>query len=169
MLNGSGFRTGLGRIVRALTTWKESGLPTSSFLSAALPVYQKQALADIRAAFERGKDVVLVRAPTGSGKSLLARAIAGWREPPARPPPTGIDAYYTTPQVSQLDDVAEDALLADLKIIRGKSNYNCIIRGEEDTPVDRAPCARKRVRLSVGTAVRTSPTAPSPRTGASPR
>ena len=33
---------------------------------------QRQALVDIRAAFESGKTVVLVRAPTGSGKSLLA-------------------------------------------------------------------------------------------------
>ena len=39
---------------------------------------QEQALADIREAFEDGNDVVLVRAPTGSGKSLLARAIAGY-------------------------------------------------------------------------------------------
>jgi Rad3-related DNA helicase len=37
---------------------------------------QEQALADIRAAFA-DNDVVLVRAPTGSGKSLLARAVAG--------------------------------------------------------------------------------------------
>ena len=106
---------------------------------------QRQALRDIRDAFEAGNDVVLVRAPTGSGKSLLARAIMGCarRVEDADPvDPTG--AYYTTPQVSQLDDVAEDDLLDDLKLIRGKSNYTCILPGEEDTPVDRAPCARER-------------------------
>ncbi|MFC6730549.1 DEAD/DEAH box helicase family protein, partial [Natronoarchaeum mannanilyticum] len=37
---------------------------------------QQQALADIREAFDAGNDVVLVRAPTGSGKTLLARALA---------------------------------------------------------------------------------------------
>ncbi|MFB6083995.1 MAG: helicase C-terminal domain-containing protein [Halorientalis sp.] len=106
---------------------------------------QEQALADIRAAFEAGNDVVLVRAPTGSGKSLLARAIAGAArtagEAEANEP---IGAYYTTPQVSQLDDVAADDLLEDLEIIRGKNNYSCILPGETDTPVDQAPCARER-------------------------
>ncbi|MFC3477809.1 helicase C-terminal domain-containing protein [Halobacterium litoreum] len=106
---------------------------------------QEQALADIRDAFESGNDVVLVRAPTGSGKSLLARAIMGCaREVEDADPTDATGAYYTTPQVSQLDDVAEDDLLEDLKLIRGKSNYTCILPGEEDTPVDRAPCARER-------------------------
>ncbi|UVE51268.1 ATP-dependent DNA helicase [Haloferax larsenii] len=106
---------------------------------------QERALRDIRDAFADGNDVVLIRAPTGSGKSLLARSIAGAaRTVEEATPAQATDAYYTTPQVSQLDDVAEDDLLSDLKIIRGKSNYNCIIRGEEDTPVDRAPCARER-------------------------
>ncbi|ELZ57536.1 MULTISPECIES: helicase C-terminal domain-containing protein [unclassified Haloferax] len=114
--------------------------PAPSFRGA-----QERALRDIRDAFADGNDVVLVRAPTGSGKSLLARAIAGSAATVDETSPAqATDAYYTTPQVSQLDDVAEDDLLSDLKIIRGKSNYNCIIRGEEDTPVDRAPCARKR-------------------------
>lgn len=106
---------------------------------------QEQALSDIRAAFEAGNDVVLVRAPTGSGKSLLARAVAGCaRRPSEAEPwePTG--AYYTTPQVSQLNDVANDDLLTDLSVIRGKPNYTCILPGESTTPVNRAPCARER-------------------------
>ncbi|WP_327053309.1 ATP-dependent DNA helicase [Halomicrococcus gelatinilyticus] len=106
---------------------------------------QRDALADVRDAFEDGNDVVLVRAPTGSGKSLLARAIAGCaRRPDEAAPSDAIGAYYTTPQVSQLDDVAADDLLDDLKIIRGKRNYTCILPGEGDTPVDRAPCAREK-------------------------
>ena len=114
--------------------------PAPSFRGA-----QERALRDIRSAFEGGNDVVLVRAPTGSGKSLLARAIAGCarRDGEGAPSlPTG--AYYTTPQVSQLDDVAGDELLEDLSVIRGKSNYSCILPGETSTPVDRAPCARER-------------------------
>ncbi|WP_226011253.1 ATP-dependent DNA helicase [Halomicrobium salinisoli] len=106
---------------------------------------QKGALADIRDAFEAGNDVVLVRAPTGSGKSLLARAIAGCaRTAGEAEPEQVVDAYYTTPQVSQLDDVAEDPLLEDLSVIRGKGNYDCILPGETDTPVTQAPCARER-------------------------
>jgi Rad3-related DNA helicase len=106
---------------------------------------QEQALSDIRAAFEAGNDVVLVRAPTGSGKSLLARAVAGCGARPSEVGPADpVGAYYTTPQVSQLDDVAGDSLLEDLNIIRGKNNYSCILPGETDTPVNQAPCARER-------------------------
>ena len=106
---------------------------------------QREALEEIKAAYESGNDVVLVRAPTGSGKSLLARAIAGCaRKIDEAAPSDATGAYYTTPQVSQLDDVASDDLLADLKIIRGKRNYNCILPHETSTPVNRAPCARER-------------------------
>jgi Rad3-related DNA helicase len=105
---------------------------------------QEQALADIRDAFA-DNDIVLVRAPTGSGKSLLARAVAGCaRGADTTAPEKPVGAYYTTPQVSQLDDVASDPLLEDLCVIRGKNNYDCILPGETDTPVDRAPCVRER-------------------------
>ncbi|WP_152039374.1 helicase C-terminal domain-containing protein [Salinigranum salinum] len=106
---------------------------------------QEQALHDIRDAFAAGNEVVLVRAPTGSGKSLLARAICGAAATvEASRPRDATDAYYTTPQVSQLDDVAADPLLEDFQVIRGKRNYDCILDGEENTPVNRAPCARQR-------------------------
>ena len=122
--------------------------PERIFAEFPAPEYrgaQEQALADVRDAFESDNDVVLVRAPTGSGKSLIARAIMGCaRQVEEADPVEPTGAYYTTPQVSQLDDVAEDDLLEDLKLIRGKSNYTCILPGEETTPVDRAPCARER-------------------------
>jgi len=106
---------------------------------------QRQALRDVRDAFLEGNDVVLVRAPTGSGKSLLARSVAGCaRRVDEAEPSEASGAYYTTPQVSQLDDVADDDLLADLNVIRGKSNYNCILPGELETPVNQAPCVRER-------------------------
>jgi len=106
---------------------------------------QEQALADIRDAFAAGNEVVLVRAPTGSGKSLLARAVAGCAAEGSEASATEpVGAYYTTPQVSQLDDVAADTLLDDLAVIRGKNNYDCILPGETSTPVDRAPCVRER-------------------------
>ncbi|MFB6184935.1 MAG: helicase C-terminal domain-containing protein [Haloarculaceae archaeon] len=122
--------------------------PSRIFEEFPAPSYrgaQNDALSDVREAFEAGNDVVLVRAPTGSGKSLLARAIAGCARTAATDDPTRpIGAYYTTPQVSQLDDVASDDLLDDLAIVRGKNNYACILPGETDTPVNRAPCARER-------------------------
>ncbi|RQG94002.1 ATP-dependent DNA helicase [Natrarchaeobius chitinivorans] len=106
---------------------------------------QEQALRDIRDAFAADNDVVLVRAPTGSGKSLLARAVAGCARTVGEAEPSEASgAYYTTPQVSQLDDVAADDLLADLNVIRGKSNYTCILPEERNTPVNQAPCVRER-------------------------
>ncbi len=106
---------------------------------------QEAALEEVRAAFAAGNDVVLVRAPTGSGKSLLARAVAGCaRQASADDPTKPVGAYYTTPQVSQLEDVAADPLLEDLSVVRGKNNYDCILPGETDTPVTQAPCARER-------------------------
>jgi len=105
---------------------------------------QRAALDDVRDAFAAGNDVVLVRAPTGSGKSLLARAIAGCaRRTDEATPSDATDAYYTTPQVSQLDDAAADPLLDDLNVIRGKGNYTCILPNEEGTPVNQAPCVRE--------------------------
>jgi len=115
------------------------GFPAPSYRGA-----QEAALDDIRAAFDAGNDVVLVRAPTGSGKSLLARAIAGCARGAGDDPTRPAGAYYTTPQVSQLDDVESDPLLDDLSIIRGKNNYDCILPGETGTPVDEAPCVRER-------------------------
>lgn len=122
--------------------------PSRIFDEFPAPSYrgmQRQALEDIQAAFRAGNDVVLVRAPTGSGKSLLARAIAGCaRRVEDAAPAEPTDAYYTTPQVSQLDDVTSDDLLDDLNVIRGKGNYSCILPGETTTPVNKAPCVRQR-------------------------
>ncbi|WP_254525456.1 helicase C-terminal domain-containing protein [Natrinema caseinilyticum] len=122
--------------------------PERIFEAFPAPSYrgtQQQALRDIRDAFAAGNDVVLVRAPTGSGKSLLARAVAGCaRTIEEGDPSDATGAYYTTPQVSQLDDVASDDLLADLNVIRGKSNYTCILPHERNTPVNQAPCVRER-------------------------
>ena len=114
--------------------------PAPSFRGA-----QERALADVRDAFATGNDVVLVRAPTGSGKSLLARAVMGAAATVDETAPSeATGAYYTTPQVSQIDDVEADDLLDDLAVIRGKSNYDCILPGEHDTPVNRAPCVRQQ-------------------------
>jgi Rad3-related DNA helicase len=122
--------------------------PDRIFEAFPAPSYrgnQERALREVRDAFAAGNRAVLVRAPTGSGKSLLARAIAGCaRTVEEADPRQATGAYYTTPQVSQLDDVASDELLSDLQVIRGKSNYTCILPGEHDTPVNRAPCVRQK-------------------------
>lgn len=110
----------------------------SEFPAPSYRGYQEEALESIRSSFEEGNDIVLVQAPTGSGKSLLARAVAGC----AREVGEVTGAYYTTPQVSQLDDVADDDLLEKFQIVRGKGNYHCIHPDYDDYPVPQAPCER---------------------------
>ena len=107
----------------------------TEFPAASYRGLQEDAIADITAAYASGARVVIVRAPTGTGKSLLARAIAGAADPEG-------GAYYTTPQVSQLDDVGSNPLLDDIAIIRGKRNYGCILPGDRGQPVNQARCAR---------------------------
>jgi Rad3-related DNA helicase len=107
----------------------------AEFPAPAYRGVQDAAIADITEAYASGAMVVIVRAPTGTGKSLLARAIAGAADPEGK-------AYYTTPQVSQLDDVGSNPLLDDIAIIRGKRNYGCILPGDRGQPVNQARCAR---------------------------
>lgn len=104
---------------------------------------QKSALEDIEEAFAKGNDIVLVRAPTGSGKSLLARAIAGCAARGSKDETSHLsDAFYTTPQVSQIDDIEDEPLLDGFNVVRGKSNYDCIHPDvDAGTPVHRAPCS----------------------------
>jgi Rad3-related DNA helicase len=136
------FRSGYGP-AGAVTAVKPGRVP-EEFPAPEHRGNQRDALERIRDAFAAGNRVVLVRAPTGSGKSLLARAVMGAADQAGEVSPSEpYGAYYTTPQVSQLDDVAADPLLDDLQVVRGKSNYTCILPGETDTPVDRAPCARE--------------------------
>ncbi|KPN30487.1 hypothetical protein SY89_01222 [Halolamina pelagica] len=132
---------------------------------------QERALADIRDAFAAGNDVVLVRAPTGSGKSLLARSIMGAARTVAEADPaqpTG--AYYTTPQVSQLDDVEADDLLDDFRVIRGRTTTTASSPASTTRRSIRPPaCARRGSTARFATAVRTSPIARSRRTNPSRR
>ncbi|SDG23259.1 DEAD/DEAH box helicase family protein, partial [Halorientalis regularis] len=100
----------------------EPGRIHQEFPAPSYRGYQKQALTQIKKAYQDGNDVVLIRAPTGSGKSLLARAIAGCADTlsEVESEDAATDAYYTTPQVSQIDDVAEDELLDDFDVLKGK-------------------------------------------------
>jgi Rad3-related DNA helicase len=106
---------------------------------------QEQTLGDIQEAFRAGNDVVLVQAPTGSGKSLLARAVAGCANTPRDSKTGPYGAYYTTPQVSQLEEVRNDPLLDDIAVLSGSSNYSCILNepDEQGTPVPKAKCNRE--------------------------
>jgi len=86
---------------------------------------QAEALEAIRNRLEEGVRVVLLDAPTGSGKSAIGYAVARRFAP----------SYLVTTQKVLQDQYLND--FADLASIKGRSNYQCLV-----VPVDaaQAPC-----------------------------
>lgn len=79
-------------------------------------------------------DVVVLNAPTGSGKSLIldcaARATPGWN-------------YITTPLNTLVDQLENDEFISEHIIaLKGRNNYNCVHPDDEGTDVDKAICQR---------------------------
>lgn len=96
--------------------------------------HQREAIDAILKNFRGGAEVVVLEGPTGIGKSFVnATVAAGF-----------VSAYYTSPQVALVDQLATDPLLRDtIRHIVGKPNYECILRGvERGTTVNLAPCER---------------------------
>lgn len=81
----------------------------------------------------KGRDGIVLSAPTGFGKSVTLHGIVNTM---------GVDAYYLTPLKSLQDQLTEDDMVGDdLAEIKGRSNYRCI-QPDEDTTVDKGPCVR---------------------------
>ena len=78
--------------------------------------YQLEVIEYALKAFRKGYRNVLIDAPTGFGKSLVNYCIA--REMGS--------AFYTTPQVVLLDQIEKDPLL-DIAVVKGRSNYPCLV------------------------------------------
>jgi Rad3-related DNA helicase len=98
--------------------------------------YQKKAITEIVEGFTvEDKDVILLNAPTGSGKSLVdfTASVA-----------SANDFFITTPLNSLVDQLEEDEFIGDKVItIKGRNNYECIHPEDEGTPVNEAICQRK--------------------------
>lgn len=98
--------------------------------------YQRETVIDIVEEFYlKGNDVVKLKAPTGSGKSLLNDAVIGVIEEV-----TGSKAFSTTPLNTLVQQIEDDDLLDDSITLKGKNNYNCIHPEDSGTPVDQAIC-----------------------------
>ena len=97
----------------------------TSFPYARYRTGQREALDAARAAFADGRRVVVVEAPTGSGKSGIAVALA--RE--AR------SAYLLTAQKVLQDQYQRD--FEDLALLKGRANYACEVA---PTHAAAAPC-----------------------------
>lgn len=86
---------------------------------------QREALDAVRDAFDEGHRIVVLEAPTGSGKSAIAVALA--RE--------ASSAYLLTAQKLLQDQYLRD--FADLALMKGRSNYECLVT---PTHAAAAPC-----------------------------
>jgi Rad3-related DNA helicase len=92
--------------------------------------YQKGAVKSIAEAFESGKRVVLLEAPTGSGKSYINVSFCRL-----------FKSFYATPQLTLISQIASDPLLMnEFALIKGRQNYSCNI--DPETTVDMGLCVR---------------------------
>ena len=78
-------------------------------------MYQKETVIAISNAFESGKRVIILEAPTGSGKSILNATFCGmW------------SSFYSTPQLALIDQILQDKYAGDTFVeIKGRQNYWC--------------------------------------------
>jgi len=104
-------------------------VPSGSFPFASYRSGQREALEAARGAFEAGKRFVVVEAPTGSGKSAIAVALA--REAGA--------GYLLTAQKLLQDQYTRD--FPELSVMKGRSNYPCLVA---PTHAAAAPCLAGR-------------------------
>ena len=128
--------------------------------------YQKEAITHVVEAFEnQGKDVVLLSAPTGFGKSIALHTAGrayyeGLREAKTDggiktnmgqngggsniPESLGEGIFMTTPLNSLVDQYDNDGMINDHLIsLKGRNNYECIHPEDKGTPVNEAICQRQ--------------------------
>lgn len=98
--------------------WGQPGLPD---WVASIPPHQERAVLEIEDAFDRGAKVVVLSAPTGTGKTLLGELTRRRLNTPA--------VYSATTKTLQ-SQVLEDFDYA--RILQGRSNYACVTA---ETPV----------------------------------
>ena len=104
-------------------------MPSGSFPFASYRNGQREALDAAREAFEDGKRFVIIEAPTGSGKSAIAVALA--REAGS--------SYILTAQKVLQEQYARD--FPELALMKGRSNYPCLVA---PTHAAAAPCLAGR-------------------------
>lgn len=104
-------------------------MPAGSFPFASYRNGQREALDAARDAFDEGKRFVIVEAPTGSGKSAIAVALA--REAGS--------SYVLTAQKVLQEQYTRD--FPELALMKGRSNYPCLVA---PTHAAAAPCIAGR-------------------------
>lgn len=127
--------------------------------------FQKIALEKIRDAFKT-KQFVVLQAPTGSGKSVIAKAVSKM----ANPIPSERERFFKG--YSEFNGVSDESgafvlttskqlqnqynsMFADAPTMKGKMNYQCSV--DNSSPVNIAPCIFERRMISECAASRRCP------------
>lgn len=85
------------------------------FSSATFRKFQKETLKEIDNEIEKGTKVIIYRAPTGSGKSIVCSALC-----------RKYTGFYTTPLLMLIDQIENDKYISKFfKTIKGRKNYPC--------------------------------------------
>jgi len=86
-----------------------------SFPSRIFRSHQKEIIINAVEAFQTGKKVVILAAPTGFGKSYVNVAFASL-----------VRSFYATPQLALIDQIMNDSHLRSRFVeIKGRQNYRC--------------------------------------------
>lgn len=113
------------------------GSATDYFAAESYRPYQRETIEEIEAAYEQRYRHVLVDAPTGSGKSHVARALAFQAN----------DAHILTIQKLLQDQYQRD--FPDMFVMKGRNAYTCL-RGEMGTTCAEGPCRLKKQESCFG-------------------
>lgn len=120
--------TDSGRIENIFGT---SGQVHDYFIPKTYRTYQRETMGQIEDAFESGYRFVLVDAPTGSGKSHIARAFAFQAG----------SAHILTIQKLLQDQYERD--FPDMFVMKGRSSYSCLLSDSGESCAT-GPCQRKK-------------------------
>lgn len=107
------------------------GKATEFFIPESYRLFQRETIEEIESAYEQGFRHVVVDAPTGSGKSHIARALAFQAG----------DTHILTIQKLLQDQYQSD--FPDMFVMKGRNAYDCLL-GEGDVTCADGPCRLKK-------------------------
>lgn len=111
--------------------------PVQDLEGFSLRPAQKEVVDRILSAFET-KDVVILQAPTGAGKSLIARTVTT----------AFSSSYVLTPTKALQDQYYEDFSSSTFKLFKGKTSYECALDFAEGSVADQE-CQKEKSQAQI--------------------